>query len=371
MVVQSLSTRDDHPGGPGIPILTQSSMKTFRQCPREFYYKYELSLKPKVASTPLTRGKWMHSLIEAYYQEEDWKPVHDKYTAQFSKLFDEEKEKLGDLPREIDLLMASYQWYYGDPEVKGTEWIVHEVEKMIQCELPNGHWFRGVVDLIVEDEYGLWLVDHKNMKTFPDWAYRMLDEQSSLYIWAARQMGIPVRGFIWNYISTKGFPKYPVLKAGHRFEKKSFDAETIYPAFARAIKKAKREFPETFLADPDDRKMYQNRLNVLKGDRWAGPDSMPNSPYFRRDVLEKTEDTIERVLVSAMRTSETMHNYDFSDPDKVERDINSCKGFFCSYKDLSIADLVNGDSSLAAKRGYTTHDPTAYQTKGDNIELKG
>jgi hypothetical protein len=355
----------------GQPVTTQSMIKTFRQCHREAMYKYYFRLKPRVASAPLTRGKWMHSLLEAKYEGRDWKPVHEKYVSQFSKLFDEEKEKLGDLPREIDLLMTAYDWYYGDPEVEGTDWNVLEVEKMIEAELPNGHLFRGVVDLVVEIDGQLWLVDHKNMKTFPDWMYRMLDEQSTLYTWAAREAGIPVEGFIWNYISTKGFPKYEVLKNGKRFGAVSFKAETIYPAFTRAIKKAKADHPEEFLSDPEDVKAYKAKLAMLKDQRWKGPDSPPNSPYFRRDVLEKSDDLIERVLASVMRTSETMHNYDFTDADAVERDINSCKGFFCSYKDLSLADLMNGDSSLAAKRGYKEDDPLAYQAKGENIELKG
>ena len=85
------------------PVTTQSMIKAFRQCPREAYYKYVLRLKPKVRSLQLTRGKWMHSLLEAYYKEKSgiktlpWREVHDQLASDFRKLFDEEKEKLGDL----------------------------------------------------------------------------------------------------------------------------------------------------------------------------------------------------------------------------------------------------------------------------------
>lgn len=362
-------TDADHELGPGIPVTTQSMIKTFRMCPREAMYKYHERLSPKVASTPLTRGKWIHSVLEAHYLGEDWKPVHEHLSNKFSQLFDEEKEKLGDLPREIELLMASYFWHYGDPAVEGTEWKVHEVERLVEAMLPNGHLFRGKVDMIVENEFGLWIVDHKTHKNLPNWAYRMLDEQSTLYTWAARQMGIPVQGFIWNYLTTKGFPKYNVLKSGKSFYAKSLDADSSYVALTRAIKAAKAEYGDEFLSDPKDKDKVKARLLELKNDRWKGPDVLPTSPFFRRDVLEKDQDMIDRVLKSVVRTSDTMHSYDFSDPDCVERDVKSCEGFFCSFKDLSMADLVTGESEMLKRRNYRSQDPLAYHAGND--ELKG
>jgi hypothetical protein len=360
----ALYTTDD-----GQPVTTQSMIKAFRQCPREAYYKYHLRLSPKMNNIYLTRGKWVHSLLEAHYNGDDWKIVHQKFTTQFSKLMDEEKDHLGDLPRDIELLMASYFWFYGDPEVQGLDWTVHEVERLIEAEMPNGHLFRGKVDMIVENEFGLWIVDHKTHGRLPRWEYRMLDEQSTLYTWAARQNDIPVQGFIWNYITTSGFPKYNVLKSGKNFYSKSLGADSSYVAFTRAIKAAQAEFGDTFLVDKADKDVVRARLAELKKERWQGPEAMPNSPYFRRDVLEKSDDLIERTLKSVVRTSDTMHNYDFTDPDCVERDIKSCEGFFCSFKDLSMADLVTGDSTRIQRMNYRSQDPLAYHEGND--ELKG
>lgn len=350
------------------PVTTQSMIKAFRSCHREALYKYHERLSPKVASTPLTRGKWVHSLLEDHYNGEDWKPTHEKMKLQFSKLFDEEKEKLGDLPNEIGMLMKSYFWHYGDPEVEGTEWNVLEVELLLEHLMPNGHLFRGKFDMLVEIDGRLWLVDHKTHKKFPEWAYRMFDEQSTMYTWLARKCGIPVEGFIWNYINTSGFPKYNVLKDGSNFYKKSLDGDSTYPALVAAVKKAQKEFPDTFLKDPKDRRAVKARLQQLKDERWQGPNDMPRSPFFRRDFLSKDDDLIERTLKSVMRTSEAMHSYDFSDPDAVERDINQCKGFMCNFKDLSLADLVQGDSELLKKRNYKKSDPLAYHNGNDNLK---
>src|SRR5215212_6301085 len=122
----------------GQPITTQSMIKAFRACPREAYYKYDLRLKPKMIKKPLTRGKWMHALLQAHYEGRDWHDEHDHWVSDFRKLFDEEKEQLGDLPTELERLMKSYLWHYGDPLYKKYRWKVHEVELTVEAELPNG-----------------------------------------------------------------------------------------------------------------------------------------------------------------------------------------------------------------------------------------
>lgn len=350
----------------GVPVSTQSMMKTFLNCPREAYYKYYLRLQPKVSSVPLERGKWMHSLLEAHYKGEDWKAEHKKLESRFNRLFDEEKEALGDLPTECYQLMLSYLWHYGDPRYSDYHWKVHEVELKLEAEMPNGHLYRGVFDLLVEDEFGLWLVDHKNQKRFPNWEYRMLDMQSPLYIWLLRENGIPVNGFVWNYLKTSGFPKMNVLQSGKSFYSKSWDAENDYVHMARSIKQAQQKFPD-FLSDEADRQRAREKLDYLKGLRWE-PDKPQAHPYFRREVIEKSDDMIDRALASAVRTSERMHSYDFSDPDAIERNVNQCKGFMCSYRSLTMADLVTGDSTMLQKQGYKKGDPLAYQDVNNQME---
>lgn len=350
----------------GTPVSTQSMMKTFLNCPREAYYKYVLQLRPKVSSKPLEIGKWMHTLLEAHYSGEDWEKEHAVLSSRFNRLFDEEKDDLGDLPVLNRALMESYLWHYGDPEFKDYGWKVHEVELKLEAELPNGHLFRGKFDMLVENEHGLWLVDHKNQRRFPDWQYRMLDLQSPLYIWLLRQNDIPVSGFIWNYLKTSGFPKMNVLKSGKSFFAKSWDSENDYLHFARSIKKAKELHPE-FLSEKAEIKRANEKLRYLKGLRW-NPNEAQSHPFFRREIIEKSDEMIDRALATAIHTSDRMHSYDFSNPDAVERNIGQCKGFMCSYKSLNMGDLVNGDSSLIQRRDYKVHDPLAYQDTNDQME---
>lgn len=349
----------------GLPVSTQSMVKVFRNSPREFWYKYVLRLKPKAVSKPLRRGTWLHALVETHDSGGDWKETHRQYSNEFSKLFDEERYELGDMPTELYKLMTSYLWHYGDPQYKEYNWKVHEVESKMSAEMPNGHIFRGVVDAIVEDDFGLWLVDRKTHKRLPDWNFRMMDEQSAMYIWLARENDIPVSGFIWDYLTTEAITTPKVLKSGKTFYEKDFKSvNTDYPTFARAVKQAKADYPDTFIKDPADKERVKERLIQLKEMRWS-PEHPNRSPFFRRDVIEKTDSAIDRVLKPFMRTSERMHNYDWSDPESIESNSDFVKGFTCNYRDLHISDLVSGDSSMLQRQNYTVdEDPLSYQNKG-------
>lgn len=365
------ATDAESPWGEGIPVTTQSMMRTFLQCPREAYYKYVLRLKPKVLTKPLTRGKWIHSLLENYYRTlaEDGSPeearakleeTHAHWCGRFAKLFDEEKEKLGDLPREIKPIIDSYFWHYGDPQYKDwTDWKVHEVEMTIEAALPNDHIFRGRLDMLIENQFGIWLVDHKTHKRLPDWTHRMMDLQAPLYIWAAREQGIPVSGFIWNYICMADRPVPQVIKDGSRFSKTGWN--TDYLIAARAIKDAgwvkngKIEVPgnEAHTAE------LKGYLRQLKSQRWK-PDGVDISPFYRRDILTYSDEQIGRVIASACITSDRMHSYDFDTEDQIERNPPECKGWKCAYQSLSIADLVTGDSERLKAQEYRIGDPLAY-----------
>lgn len=346
------------------PVTTQGMIKTFRSCPREALYKFHLRLQPRRLSQPLTRGKWMHALLQAYYEGRNWKDEHRIWVSRFNKIFDEEKERLGDLPRECSRLMYGYLWHYGNSAFSEYQWTVHEVELVVEAYLPNGHLFRGRLDLLVEDDFGLWVVDHKTHKRLPDWDSRMLDEQSPLYIWACHQMGIPVRGFIWNYICTAGIDEPKLLVNHTRFHKRDGDAD--YPTYVKAIRAAKEEYPDVFLRNEADKEIVRAELTRLKAQRWE-PGAIPTSPHFRRDTIEKDTGLINRVLAGAVRTSNRMHEYDFSDVDAVERNVNTCqKAFLCSYQSLSLGDLINGDSSMTAKREYMVGDPLAYYDGEEN-----
>lgn len=325
----------------GRAISTHSMLKTFKACPQQAYYKYVLRLKPKVLGRPLRFGTWMHALYEAHYKGEDWREKHQQLTNEFAKLFDEEKEAVGDLPRDCYRTMLSYLWHYRD-----DPWTVHEVEFTLEVELPDGAIYRGKIDMLVENQYGLWIVDHKNHKTLPNLDYRILDAQSALYIWAALKSGIPVQGHIWNYVRSKA-PSVPhLLKSGKRLSKSAID--TDFPTYYRAIKE--------YGLDPAD---YADKLRFLKSQRYT-PGEIQSSSFFRRDILEKNNGMLKRVANEAFMTHKRMRAYHWDRVDAIERNVgNQCR-YMCSYTDVCTMELFGGNAAPLIRQRYEVGDPMDY-----------
>lgn len=327
------------------PLSTHSMLKTFRRCPKQADYKYAQRLKPKSIGKPLRRGTWFHALLEAHHGGNDWKPVHQEFSAKFSGLFDEEKDKLGDLPSELAHLMRSYLWHYAN----ASNWIVHEVEMVLEATFPDGSVYRGKIDALVEDDYGLWIVDHKTHKRLPGISQQLRDAQSALYLWAADRMKIPVKGFIWNYVKTEAIGRPVALKDGSRLSKNS--PSTDYPTLARFVKDEAPHMKAALM--PELRRLHAERYD---------PEKIQTSPFFRRDVLVKTPELIEQVVREAYRTSGRMHEYDFSQPG-VERVPDRSCDFMCSYQELCIAELIQPDSPYSRnirRQHYTVGDPNDY-----------
>lgn len=329
----------------GRVINTHSMLKTFRRCPKQAEFKYIHRLKPRMLGGPLKRGTWIHSLLEEHHAGRDWRAMHAKLSAQFGLMFDEEKEFYGDMPTEIGIIMRSYEWHY-----KSDPWIVHEIEFQIETEFPDGSIYRGKVDALIENQFGLWLVDHKSHKSLPDHNFRLLDSQSALYLWAAQRNKIPVQGFIWNYLRWKA-PSIPsLLKDGSRISKSACD--TDYPTYVRAIRKYSEENPN-FKVTAE----YKAHAEYLKSLRYD-VNKPQQSTFFRRDILEKLPDMLDRVAMENFHTARRMNSYDFTEA--VERVVERSCTFSCSYIDLCAADMMGANTRPIIKQNYITGDPNDY-----------
>jgi len=331
----------------GRVVSTHSMLKTFRRCPKQTEFKYDMRLKRRLIGSPLKRGTWVHTLLELFHGEEDWEAEHKKLSSKFDEMFDEEKDHYGDLPREIMTIMRSYIWHYQqDP------WKVLETEFTIETEWPDGSIYRGKVDALIENQFGLWLVDHKTHKTLPDFNFRLLDAQSGLYLWAALKNKIPVKGFIWNYLRWKA-PSVPdLVYKNTRLSKRALD--TDYPTFTRAVQKYRRDHGDTFKVTAD----VVAKQRSLKAQQYR-PGEPQTSTFFRRDILEKDIDMLKEVAREAYRTHQRMNDYDFEAPG-VERVVERSCTFMCSYTDICTAQLMGGNIMPILKQNYIVGDPNDY-----------
>jgi hypothetical protein len=349
----------------GKRVTTHSMLKAYLQCPKTAQYKYAERLKPKMVTRrdqPLKRGTWVHELFEVHYDnstDETWQQRHAKLTTKFNRLMDEEKEALGDLPIECARLMRSYLWHYGaDKSDPHHGWKVLGTEVTFEVPWPDSEdgndIYRCRVDLLVEDAYGFLIVDHKTHKQIPDHTSRTLDAASPLYIWAARANGYPVRGFAWNYIRTKAATEPKMAYVGTARERLSQAAiDTDYPTYATAINRLSKVHDFDWRTDP----AIVAKLRHLKSQRWK-PGAPQTSPFFQREILEKDDDMLVRVVATAMKTRDRMHQ-DFDDFDITERNTGrACS--WCPHKDLCTAEMYGGQADIIRRKQFTVGDPLSY-----------
>lgn len=323
----------------GVPIVTHSMLSTFKECPRKTLYKYADRLKPKQQAKPLKRGNWIHTLLEVHHEGGDWREAHRKLSLQYDELFDEEKDLLGDLPREIYRLMLAYFWHYENDR----DWKVLEVEFTVEVELPGVGLYRGRLDILVETPFGLYAVDNKSHRTLPDVDFRLRDAQSALYIWACRKAGYPVDGFIWNYIRYSAPREVRFNKNGSLSKRQG---DTTYDTAYRSIK-----------AQGRDPKEFADLLLPLKRQRYVhgGPQL---STFFRRSTLEKDDDMLRQIVSEARHTALRMNRYPFLKRGVVERNNTRACGW-CGYKDLCSVELFGGNVQQVLK-GFRQGDPLEY-----------
>lgn len=303
------------------------------------HYKYDEELTPNSSTIPLKRGSWLHVLLEHHYRGRDWRRVMDRLLIpEWDRLFEEEKVLYGDLPGEVSRIMGAYEFHYRNID---RDFIVLEAEYGFDVELPHGHMMKVKIDLITEDEYGIWLWEHKSHKTFPGQNYQFLDIQTARYFYAL-QHGPDERyrnpiGVMWNYIKTSP-PTVPKLTKAGKLSRARISTD-VY-TFVNAV----REYG----LNPND---YSDTIKVLS----------KSDEFFARKPVEKP-DRVVRIL-----TNEAV-----SVADEIERGYDpvrsidrSCE-YMCSYRSLCIAELYDSKPDLVRRTQYHKEDPFAYH-RGENL----
>lgn len=308
--------------------LSNSKANTYRRCPKKFFYKYELGLRPKKKKEELEKGSWLHEMLQAYYEGENWKKVWKELCKGYYKLFEEEREELGDLPGETLRIMRSYirRWKREDEQYTVIDAELDEI-----LTLPNGLEFNFIIDLIVEDDLGgIWLWDHKTTKgNFMDQDYMLLDAQLARYFWAAEAMGYtPLRGVMFNEIRTKA-PAIPgELKSGGLSQRANID--TDYYTYMQEIKRLE--------LDPAP---YEELLHRLKRN---------TGRFFRRTIMPKDKGLTKRTMRDLVQTAAEIQTA--QQRDRFPRTVNKQCTWDCEFKDVCIAELFGADPTSLIKANF-------------------
>ena len=318
----------------GITI-TNSRIKTYQRCKRQSHYKDRKNLALNRPELPLKRGSWIHELLHEQSTTGLWLPKHKGLTREFMKMFPEEREMYGDLPGDCARIMSSYVLTYKKEDANSN---VLFAEQEFTAKLPHGHTLLFKPDKVTEDEWGIWLWEHKTHKNFPRADYRFLDVQTARYVWGLRQNGIDCTGVLWDYIRTKP-PTVPTLtKTGKVARVARMDTD-LY-TFVTGLKRLG--------VDPRD---YRDKITALR----------QNNTFFRRERVPRPDRVVATLVKEAVVVADEIER-GFVATRSIDR---SCE-YMCSFRDLCISDLYGGNTKLIIKQKYHVRKEGEYY--GDRDE---
>lgn len=366
----------------------QSRVKSWRRCQKQHAFRYDYApvskeLIPNYPSLPLKRGGWCHELQEVYHREwaeasgfdsarvwgeestedgeyyiprETWQDRHDYLTEEFNGMFEEEREKYGDLPNEAYRLFRAYLRRWRDDSDNFRVAPLHDGGPGIEfvVEVPLTRWgiadpFKGRIDLLVEDlSYGgLWIWDAKWVKSLPSPDDRMMSPQVLMYAWAMKKLGYDVRGFLFNYGRTKP-PAIPdVLKSGYLTTKAKLDSDlyTYVMAMQENHPANWRKLAKTY---------YATKLQELKGREVL---------WFRRERVPVENERIKRALVEYLYSIKQIEKRGGFGINAPRTWTFSCK-WDCDFTDLCVAEFTGLDIKPLIKRSYHYEEERYYGKEG-------
>jgi hypothetical protein len=191
----------------------------------------------------------MHSALEQYYNPETWSDKHLREARALIAF----KDSYQELAAKVRVGALEFQMQFEEALALGYNMLSHyfvwaprydnftPVFTEIEFEVPipglDNCVYQGRVDLVVQDEFGYWIIDHKTTAQFGDTEWLVLDDQVSSYAWALqKQLGLSVRGVIYNQLRKKP-PHDPIeLKSGGFSRNKQQD--TTFEIYLRALQRA-------------------------------------------------------------------------------------------------------------------------------------
>lgn len=353
----------------GIKIfrLSTTERQEFKECRRRWDYSSlsRQAIEPNRPAVALWFGTGIHHVLEMLYsrrkegvvdgEEEfvvaewtDWseKDIERIKESQHGQLWDEQLQALQDmtdLGREM--LKGYVQWSSkvdfkapeGFKEVLYTEkefavWVPGEDGEPYHFTDGNGQqweiWLVGRLDLFVEDYDGrIWVVDHKTSKDRLDKENLVLDDQMTMYIWAAQRILQKEIAGCWYNVLRKKLPVVPKVLASGKGLSKDKSIDTTPEVYLQAI--------EDNGFDPAD---YSEILNLLEN---------KDTGFFSRERVYRNQHEI--AMAGRMLLMEAIDM--LNDPYIYPNPTWDCK-WKCDYRDLCVALNRNDDVEYLRKTLY-------------------
>ena len=325
----------------GIPVITQSLVNSWMDCPVNVYYRYIRGLSPKNPPEHIIRGIWIHECLEEYYKTGEWRAKHNEWTR---------RGHSQKLTQEIERTLTGYAFYYeaDDMEVLATE-------LPLEADLPCGYKFRGKLDAIAKFPDGRRLiVDHKTTKRIKPMEQQIVQIQAPMYMWLCEQNGLEVDGFLWNYLVTPGPQPLKFIGNGARLAARQ--PQTDYPTALDTVTRARELYGDGFVPNLRHKSEVQTTLEYHREVRAGGKHAEASQLYKRRSV-PKSDQWVRTVAGRVDKTAQVIWAQDWSDEGQIPVSPNAYWSSSADYLDLVTAYMMTGSSDLVAMQRYTRSDP--------------
>lgn len=249
--------------------ISNNSSSIMRSCQMKYKWYYIDGLKPVKKSSSLSLGSLLHQSFEMFYNGFNIIDVV-KYIAD---TMDEEIAKAS--PTEIeDLTISKYtlvgMWVHSPFKLDGFSKIEPEKEFRIPIPGMRGVLYVGKIDGLVTDLKGkLWIRELKSTSL----PFHMFEAKSRYsaqttgYVWAMRQLGIPVVGIIYDYIK-KPLLRKNVREDMHQFGNRIIKDYQTRPDIYYRRHQSYRTNDDLGLFENDLRSVARDIRNRAKDRRW-------------------------------------------------------------------------------------------------------
>lgn len=241
-----------------LPLLTASSAKCYRSCPRKYFFSYERLVRPIKTPEAIRDGHIGHSWLEAWWLAVLGNTHEDVRLGAALNLI-----SFLDDPYEHAVHTALACGYHARWSDAGLRPLAVEKEFSVplvnpETDCPSRTWAKGgKIDVLVRDHRDeVWVLDHKFTSSdfSPGSDYRThlaVELQVDNYVSGARALGFEPRGWIHDVVRRPSIrPLRATALDARKYTKEKVDkntGEVLEPSRLYAGQRAEDESPEEFL----------------------------------------------------------------------------------------------------------------------------
>ncbi len=236
-------------------LLTHSRMACMRTCAWKHYLEYEVGIRPDRESAPLRIGKALHLGLDLMAQGKPLIPLVEQYSQAPPWAQDADSAQAWTVEGiKVLALLSGYaaHWQGSVFEFVATEQVfILPIRNPATGRMRRKWKVAGKMDKIIQlPDLRIALEEHKSTSDKIDddsdyWDKLRLDQQISLYFWAASQLGYDVQTIVYDVIRKLGLQ----LKKATPPEKRKYKKDGILYASQRDVDQRTDEYADELASD--------------------------------------------------------------------------------------------------------------------------